>query len=133
MGHMVTVFERDPEVGGLLRFGIPDFKLDKKIVERRIRLMEQEGVVFKTNINVGVDYSAEELDRNFDAVVLALGSTIPRDLPIPNRDAKGVYFAMEFLKQSNKRVSDIAYLDEEINVRGKKYLLLVVEIQARIV
>lgn len=95
--------------------------------------MEQEGVVFKTNINVGVDYSAEELDRNFDAVVLALGSTIPRDLPIPNRDAKGVYFAMEFLKQSNKRVSDIAYLDEEINVRGKKYLLLVVEIQARIV
>lgn len=124
MGHLVTVFERDSEAGGLLRFGIPDFKLDKKIVERRIRLMEQEGIVFKTSTNVGTDYSAEELDRNFDAVVLALGSTIPRDLPIPNREAKGIYFAMEFLKQSNKRVSNIGFQEEEINVQGKKVLVI---------
>ncbi|QCX53919.1 glutamate synthase subunit beta [Elizabethkingia sp. JS20170427COW] len=124
MGHTVTVFERDSEVGGLLRFGIPDFKLEKKVVERRVQLMEQEGVLFKTNTNVGIDYSVEELDRNFDATVLALGSTIPRDLPIPNRDAKGVYFAMEFLKQSNKRVSGIPFSEEAIDVKGKKVLVI---------
>ncbi|WP_407481610.1 glutamate synthase subunit beta [Elizabethkingia meningoseptica] len=124
MGHLVTVFERDSEAGGLLRFGIPDFKLDKKIVERRIRLMEQEGVILRTGVNVGPDYSAEELDRNFDVVVLAMGSTVPRDLPIPNRDARGVYFAMEFLKQSNKRISGISYTEGEINVQGKKVLVV---------
>ncbi len=122
MGHLVTVFERDCEAGGLLRFGIPDFKLDKKIVERRIKLMEQEGVIFRTGVNVGLDYSAEELDRNFDVIILAMGSTVPRNLPIPNRDARGVYFAMEFLKQSNKRVSAIPYNENEINVQGKKCL-----------
>ena len=123
-GHQVTVFERDSEIGGLLRFGIPDFKLDKNIVERRVRWMEQEGVEFRTNVNVGVNYSVEELNRNFDAVVLALGSTVPRDLMLPNRDAKGVHFAMDFLVQNNKKVSGIEFYEEELNVKGKKVVVI---------
>ncbi len=120
MGYSTTVFERDPEIGGLLRFGIPDFKLDKNIVERRVQWMKEEGVEFCTGINVGVNYAVEELNRNFDAIVLATGSTVPKDLVIPNRDAKGIYFAMDFLKQSNKKVSGIPFEEEEINTKGKK-------------
>ncbi|SEF99846.1 glutamate synthase (NADPH/NADH) small chain [Halpernia humi] len=124
MGHEVTVFEKEEKVGGLLRFGIPDFKLGKNIVERRINLMEQEGVIFKTNVTVGKNYSAEELNRNFHAIVLAMGSTIPRDLPIRNRDAKGVYFAMQFLRQNNKKVSNIPFSEENIDAYGKKVLVI---------
>lgn len=124
MGHHVTVFERDPEIGGLLRFGIPDFKLDKKIIKRRVEWMKQEGIEFKTNINVGINYSVEELDRDFDAVVLALGSTVPRDLMIPNRDAKGVHFAMDFLSQSNKKVSGISFNENDIDAKGKKVVVI---------
>lgn len=105
-GHLVTVFERDDAAGGLLRYGIPDFKLDKSVVDRRIALMEEEGVVFKYNANVGVNISINDLLREFNAIVLAGGSTVPRDLPIPGRDLNGVYFAMEFLKQNNKRVAN---------------------------
>ncbi|WP_419868160.1 glutamate synthase subunit beta [Chryseobacterium sp. CT-SW4] len=123
-GHSVTVFERDPEIGGLLRFGIPDFKLDKNIVERRVRWMKEEGVEFRTNVNVGVDYSVEQLNRNFEAIVLATGSTVPKDLVIPNRDAQGIYFAMDFLKQSNKKVSGIPFEEEEINAKGKKVVVI---------
>ncbi|MFQ3575041.1 MAG: glutamate synthase subunit beta [Cytophagales bacterium] len=105
-GHSVTVFERADEVGGLLRYGIPDFKLEKWVVERRVNLMKQEGIEFKTNANVGVNVKVEDLKNEFDAIVISGGSTIPRDLPIPGRNLKGVHFAMEFLSQQNKRVSE---------------------------
>jgi len=104
-GHSVTVFERDDEIGGLLRYGIPDFKLEKWVVERRVDVMKAEGVTFKTNANVGVNVKVSQLMRDFDAIVLAGGSTIPRDIPIKGRDLKGVHFAMEFLPQQNRRVS----------------------------
>ena len=102
-GHTVTVFERDDRPGGLLRYGIPDFKLEKWVVDRRIKLMEEEGVTFKCNANVGVNVNLNDLLREYHAIVLAGGSTVPRDLNIPGRQLKGVHFAMEFLKQQNKR------------------------------
>ena len=102
-GHLVTVFERDDVPGGLLQYGIPDFKLEKWVVQRRVKLMEDEGVVFKCNANVGVNVSINDLFREYHAIVLAGGSTVPRDLDIPGRELKGVYFAMQFLKQQNKR------------------------------
>lgn len=112
-GHEVTVFERDLEIGGLLRFGIPDFKLEKWVVERRVSQMTEEGIIFKTKTNVGVDIKARELLKEFNAVVLAGGSTIPRDLPIPGRELKGVHFAMEFLTQQNREVSELPEKDKE--------------------
>jgi len=102
-GHTVTVFERDDRPGGLLRYGIPDFKLEKWVVDRRIRLMEEEGITFRCHANVGVNVRVNDLLREFHAIVLAGGSTIPRDLNIPGRELKGVHFAMQFLKQQNKR------------------------------
>jgi glutamate synthase (NADPH/NADH) small chain len=106
-GHSVTVFERDDKPGGLLRYGIPDFKLEKWVVERRVKLMEEEGVVFQCNANVGVNVNINDLLREYNAVVLAGGSTVPRDLSIPGRDLKGVHFAMTFLKQQNKRIAGL--------------------------
>jgi glutamate synthase (NADPH) small chain len=123
-GHLVTVFERDDAPGGLLRYGIPDFKLEKWVVERRIALMEEEGVVFRCNANVGVDVSVNDLLREFNAVVLAGGSTVPRDLKIPGRELKGVYFAMEFLKQQNKRVSNISFTEENILATNKNVVVI---------
>ena len=102
-GHSVTVYERDDVPGGLLRYGIPDFKLEKWVVDRRIKLMEEEGVVFTCNANVGVNVSINDLLRENHAIVLSGGATVPRDLKIPGRDVKGVYYAMQFLKQQNKR------------------------------
>ena len=102
-GHTVTVFERDDQPGGLLRYGIPDFKLEKWVIDRRVKLMEEEGVTFKCNANVGVNVSVNDLLREYHAIVLAGGSTVPRDLNVPGRELKGVYFAMQFLKQQNKR------------------------------
>ena len=102
-GHAVTVFERDDAPGGLLRYGIPDFKLEKWVIDRRIKLMEEEGVVFRCNANVGVNVRINDLLREYHAIVLAGGSTVPRDLNIPGRELNGVYFAMQFLKQQNKR------------------------------
>jgi glutamate synthase (NADPH/NADH) small chain len=96
-GHTVTVFERDDRPGGLLRYGIPDFKLEKWVVDRRIKLMEEEGVTFKCNANVGVNINVNDLLREYHAIVLAGGSTVPRDLNIPGRELKGVHYAMEFL------------------------------------
>jgi glutamate synthase (NADPH/NADH) small chain len=104
-GHQVTVFERDDAPGGLLRYGIPDFKLEKWVVDRRISLMEEEGVIFKCNANVGVNVRINDLLREYHAIVLAGGSTIPRDLKIPGRELQGVYFAMDFLTQQNKFVA----------------------------
>ncbi len=103
VGHSVTVFERDDAPGGLLRYGIPDFKLEKWVIDRRISLMMEEGIVFKCNANVGVNVSVSDLLREFQAIILAGGSTIPRDLEVPGRNLKGVHFAMQFLKQQNKR------------------------------
>jgi glutamate synthase (NADPH/NADH) small chain len=135
-GHTVTVFERDDKPGGLLRYGIPDFKLEKWVIERRIQLMEEEGVIFKCNTNVGTDIRMNDLLRDFHSIVLAVGSTIPRDLPVKGRDAKGVYYAMQFLKQQNKRVTDPSYkigsdkgypgsdYDEEIFATGKNVIVI---------
>jgi glutamate synthase (NADPH/NADH) small chain len=104
-GHLVTVFERNDRIGGLLRYGIPDFKLEKWVIERRVAIMEAEGIKFRTNAYVGVNIDAQHLLHEFDAVILCGGSTIPRDLDIPGRNLKGVYFAMDFLEQSNRRVA----------------------------
>jgi glutamate synthase (NADPH/NADH) small chain len=103
-GHAVTVFERDDAPGGLLRYGIPDFKLEKNVIDRRIAVMEEEGITFKCHANVGVNVHIGDLLREYNAIVLAGGSTVPRDLPVPGRELKGVYYAMQFLKQNNKTV-----------------------------
>jgi glutamate synthase (NADPH/NADH) small chain len=123
-GHEVTVFERDPKPGGLLRFGIPDFKLEKSVVERRIQILEEEGIEFKCNANVGVNVRVSDLKREFDAIVLAGGSTIPRDLPIPGRELNGVHFAMDFLKQQNKRVSSLTIEENEITATHKNVVVI---------
>lgn len=107
-GHLVTVFERDDAAGGLLRYGIPDFKLEKWVIDRRVKIMEEEGIVFKYNANVGVNVNIQDLLREFNAIVLAGGSTVPRDLKVPGRELNGVYFAMQFLKQQNKRVANLS-------------------------
>lgn len=109
-GHTVTVFERDDAPGGLLRYGIPDFKLEKWVIDRRIKLMEEEGIVFKCLANVGVNVSINDILREYNAIVLAGGSTVPRDLPVPGRELKGIHFAMDFLKQNNKRVAEKDFL-----------------------
>jgi glutamate synthase (NADPH) small chain len=123
-GHKVTVFERNTRIGGLLRYGIPDFKLEKWVVERRQQVMEASGITFKVNTNVGVNFKTEKLLKDFDAVVLAGGSTVPRDLPIPGRNLKGVYFAMEFLDQSNKRVAGDAPIGEQIFSTDKNVVVI---------
>ena len=133
-GHLVTVFERDDAAGGLLRYGIPDFKLEKWVVDRRIEIMEQEGVEFRYNANVGVNISINDLLREYQAIVLAGGSTKPRDLPIPGNHLKGVYFAMQFLKQQNKRNAkkdplanasiESNILKEEIKATGKNVVVI---------
>ncbi len=104
-GHDVTVFERESRIGGLLRYGIPDFKMEKHLIDRRVEQMEAEGVTFRTLTAVGVDISAEEISAQFDAVMIAAGSTAPRDLDVPGRELKGVHFAMDFLPQQNKVVA----------------------------
>jgi glutamate synthase (NADPH/NADH) small chain len=101
-GHLVTVFERADRVGGLLTYGIPGFKLDKEVVLRRVKLLEQEGIAFKVNANVGRDLPADQLRKEFDALCLAGGATLPRDLPVPGRDLQGVHFAMEFLPMQTR-------------------------------
>lgn len=123
-GHFVTVFERADEVGGLLRYGIPDFKLDKQVLERRIRVMIEEGVKFQTNTNIGVTYPVQQLYEDFDAVVVCTGSTVPRDLPLPGRNLKGVHFAMDFLTQQNRRVSD-KHIDGEQLWATKKNVVVI--------
>lgn len=123
-GHNVTVFERDDRPGGLLRYGIPDFKLEKWVIDRRVKVMEEDGVVFKCNTEIGKDISLDELTRTHDAVVLAGGSTIPRNLPVPGRELKGIHFAMDFLKQQNKRVSNTSFDAEDILVTDKDVVVI---------
>ena len=124
-GHSVTVFERKDRVGGLLRYGIPNMKLDKAVVDRRIHLMEEEGVKFVTNVNVGKDIKAEELLKQFDRVILACGASNPRDIKVPGRDAKGIYFAVDFLGQVTKALldSDFAKVPYEL-AKGKNVLVI---------
>lgn len=124
VGHEVVVFERDDVPGGLLRYGIPDFKLQKDVVERRVKLMEEEGITFKCNANVGENVELSTLLRDYQAIVLAGGSTIPRDLNLPGREAKGVHFAMDFLKQQNKRVGGRKFTEEAITATGKNVIVI---------
>ena len=122
-GHDVTVFERADRVGGLLRYGIPDFKMEKRFLDRRIAQMEAEGVVFRTSVNVGLDFDAREMVSQFDAVCLTGGATQPRDLDVPGRELKGVYFAMEYLPQQNQRIAG----DDDpnqIDAVGKRVVVL---------
>ena len=133
-GHTVTVYERDDKPGGLLRYGIPDFKLEKSVIDRRIAVMEEEGVTFRCHANVGVNIHISDLLRENNALVLAGGSTVPRDLPVPGRELKGVYYAMQFLKQNNKTVAginphDFANIEsniiaEELRATGKNVIVI---------
>jgi glutamate synthase (NADPH/NADH) small chain len=124
-GHWVTVFERADRIGGLLRYGIPDFKLDKKILDRRLQLMEAEGIDFQPCVNVGVDVTAAELLAAFDAVLLTGGSTIPRDLKVPGRELKGIHFAMEYLTQQNRvNAGDDIPPEQRITAEGKRVVII---------
>lgn len=122
-GHDVVVFERDDKVGGLLRYGIPDFKLDKAIIDRRINIMEQSGVSFRTNAEVGKNTPISELQQ-FDAIVIAIGSTVPWHMKIPGNDAEGIHFAMDFLKQQNKVVGGSELDSEQILATGKNVVII---------
>lgn len=125
-GHWVTVFERDDKIGGLLIYGIPDFKLEKWVIERRLKLMEEEGIVFRTNANVGENVLVENIVKDFDAIVICTGSTVPRDLPIPGRQLNGVHFAMDFLTQQNNRVTGgrRGLWKEDILATGKNVVVI---------
>jgi glutamate synthase (NADPH/NADH) small chain len=122
-GHDVTLFERDDRIGGLLRYGIPDFKMEKHLIDRRMAQMAAEGVTFKTRVHVGVTVKADELRRQFDAVVLSGGATKPRDLPVPGRQLRGIHFAMEFLPQQNKVVAGDT-VPSQILATGKRVVIL---------
>jgi glutamate synthase (NADPH/NADH) small chain len=125
LGHQVTVFERADRIGGLLMYGIPNMKLDKSIVERRVDLLTQEGIAFRSNINVGVDISADEIKRDFDAIVLCGGAPQPRDLQIEGRQFKGIHFAMDFLTANTKSLLDSVFADRKfIDVRGKNVIVI---------
>ncbi|MFH1479492.1 MAG: glutamate synthase subunit beta [Candidatus Omnitrophota bacterium] len=124
-GHSVTVFEKDKKIGGILRYGIPDFKLEKYLIDRRIDIWEKEGVIFKTGVEAGKGYPASKLLDEFDAICLAGGSRVPRDLKIEGRDLEGIYFAMDYLCQANKRVSgEKIQVDEIIDAKDKKVVII---------
>ena len=122
-GHLVTLFERDDRIGGLLRYGIPDFKMEKWLIDRRMEQMSAEGVTFRTSVRVGVDVTGDELRREFDAIALSCGSTKPRDLPVPGRELGGIHFAMQFLPQQNK-VNAGDRVDGQILATGKRVVIL---------
>ncbi|MBU1121921.1 MAG: glutamate synthase subunit beta [Candidatus Omnitrophota bacterium] len=124
-GHSVVVFEKDNNIGGITRYGIPDFKLEKNLLDRRISIWKKEGIKFRINTNVGKDYSVSKLLKEFDAVCLAMGSRQPRNLKISGRELNGIYFAMDFLTQSNKRVAGEKIRETEIiNVKNKKVVVI---------
>lgn len=124
-GHTVTVFEKDEKIGGLLRFGIPDFKLNKNIIDRRLALLEAEGIEFKTGCHVGKDISSDDLRRDYDAICVAIGSGVPRDLKAEGRDLKGIYFALDLLKQQNRVVGgEEIPRGERISARGRNVLVI---------
>ena len=123
-GHTVVVYERDDRPGGLLRYGIPDFKLEKSVIDRRLDVMEQEGITFICNTEIGVKEDMKAFIDKHDAVIMAAGSTIPRNLTIPGRDFKGIHFAMDFLTQQNKNVSNSAIPGERILATGKDVVVI---------
>ena len=124
-GHRVEVFEKNSKIGGLLRYGIPDFKLEKSVIDRRMAQMQAEGVEFRVNSHVGVGVPIERLADKYDAVVLATGCEIPRDLPVPGRELDGVHFAMEFLTQQNRRIGNESREDvEPITAQGKHVIVI---------
>ncbi len=123
VGHSVTVYEKNDRIGGLLRYGIPDFKMEKSHIDRRVKQMEAEGVVFKINQNIGENVKPEELTNNFDAVILAGGAEHPRDLPVPGRELHGVMFAMDFLPQQNKIVAGDK-LQNQVLATGKHVVVI---------
>jgi glutamate synthase (NADPH/NADH) small chain len=122
-GHLVTVFEKADRVGGLLRYGIPDFKLEKHVVDRRLHQMEQEGIEFRTSAHVGVSVPVEGLRKEYDAILLAGGAEAPRDLKVPGRELKGIHFAMEFLPQQNKRGAGDE-VPNQILATGKRVVII---------
>jgi len=123
-GHEVTVYERDLYAGGLLRYGIPDFKLSKSVVQRRINFMIQEGIKFETNVDIGRDISAEYLQKRFDAICLACGAKAPRDLNAQGRELNGIYFAMDFLSQQNRIINNEPILRDKISVKDKRVVVI---------
>jgi glutamate synthase (NADPH) small chain len=124
-GHLVTVFERDDRIGGLLRYGIPEFKMEKRFVDRRLRIMEKAGVVFRTRAHVGVNVAVGNLRHDFDAIVLAGGACWPRDLPVPGRELRGVHFAMEYLTLQNRRCEGDTVADATfISAQGKRVVII---------
>ncbi len=124
-GHTVTLYEKDEAIGGLLRFGIPDFKLEKSVIDARLKILLEEGLQIKTGCHVGVDIKGEELLKEYDAVVLAVGAMKPRDLTVEGRDLKGVHFAMEFLTQQNRVIAGEKFLNgDRISAKGKNVLVI---------
>ena len=124
-GHSVTVYERSDRIGGLLRYGIPNMKLEKSVIDRRVKVMEAEGVKFVTDVNVGVDITAEELLAKFDRVVLACGASNPRDINVPGRDAEGIYFAVDFLKLVTKTLLDSDFEKVPYELAKDKHVLVI--------
>ena len=124
-GHSVTVYERSDRVGGLLMYGIPNMKLEKTYIERKVKLMEKEGVVFKTGVNVGVDVKAQDLKKQYDAVVLCCGASNPRDIKAPGRKSKGIYFAVDYLKAATKSLLDSNFADKKyIDAKDKNVMVI---------
>jgi glutamate synthase (NADPH/NADH) small chain len=124
-GHRVTVFERSDRVGGLLRYGIPDFKMEKWVIDRRIDLLEAEGITFETGYDIGSDVAAAQLRERFDAVVLAVGADRPRDIDVPGRELQGIHIAMDYLVQQNRRVAgERVHARPEITARGRKVIII---------
>lgn len=126
-GHLVTVYEREDKVGGLLRYGIPNMKLEKQIIDRKITIMEEEGVIFKTNVNIGKDVKASSLLKEYDRVILACGASNPRDIKVPGRDAEGIYFAVDFLKSTTKALwaNEMKLKDGQyISAKGKNVMVI---------
>ena len=124
-GHSVTVFEKSDRIGGLLRYGIPEFKMEKRVLSRRLAIMEEEGVVFRAGVNIGMDVAVKRLTADYDAVLLAAGAGAPRDLKVPGRELKGIHFAMEYLTLSNKRCEgDAISNDQFISAEGKHVIII---------
>jgi glutamate synthase (NADPH) small chain len=123
-GHTVTVFEQNDRIGGFMRYGIPDFKLPKSVLDRRINLWKEEGITFKTGINVGVDFDVEKLKKEFDAIVISIGCRVERDMKIKGRELAGIYQAVEYLTQSNRKVAGDKLHGEVIDAKGKKVVVI---------
>jgi glutamate synthase (NADPH/NADH) small chain len=124
VGHNVTLFEKQQNIGGLMRYGIPNFKLDKSIIDRRLEQMQAEGVTFKTNTHIGIDISFDQLKADFDAILMTGGAEAPRDLPIEGRNANGIHFAMDFLKQANQRKTGESFDEADILATAKHVLVI---------